>query len=93
MTCKGGNIVQRVKSWVELRDNYDDISKLCHEGKGPVIITVDGKEDTVIIDIEAYYQMKGEIELLRKLSEAEEAVKDDKNWINKESLKNIINKF
>ena len=61
-----------VRSSLELRDHYSDISKLCHESHMPVIITVDGQEDTAVMSLRAYRQMEAELELLRTLAEAEE---------------------
>ena len=43
---------------------------ICHEERKPVIVTMDGREDTMILGM----QEKAESELLRMLSEAEEDV-------------------
>ena len=56
----------------DLRNHYNEISKLCHEERTPVIITVNGRGDTAIVGLQDYYQMKSELELLRTLAEAEE---------------------
>ncbi|MBE6095424.1 MAG: type II toxin-antitoxin system Phd/YefM family antitoxin [Schwartzia succinivorans] len=63
-----------VRSSLELRDHYSDISKLCHESHKPVIITVDGQEDTAVMSFHTYRQMEAELELLRTLAEAEDDV-------------------
>ena len=63
-----------VRSSMELRDHYSDISKLCHESHQPVIITVDGQEDTAVMSFHTYRQMEAELELLRTLAEAENDV-------------------
>jgi len=43
---------------------------------GIIIITVNGRGDTVIMGLQDYYQMKSELELLRTLAEAEEDIAD-----------------
>ena len=58
----------------DLRNHYSEISKQCHEERNPVIITVNGHGDTVVMGLQDYYQMKSELELLRTLAEAEENV-------------------
>ena len=63
-----------VRSSSELRDHYSDISKLCRESRKPVIITVDGQEDTAVMNFHAYRQMEAELELLRTVAEAEDDV-------------------
>ena len=58
----------------DLRNHYNEISKQCRKEKQPVILTVNGRGDTVILGLQNYYQMKSELELLRILAEAEEDV-------------------
>lgn len=58
----------------DLRNHYNEISKECHENRTPVIITVNGRGDTVVMGLQDYYQMKSELELLRTLAESEEDV-------------------
>lgn len=62
----------------DLRNHYNEISKECHENRTPVIITVNGRGDTVVMGLQDYYQMKAELELLRTLAEAEEDVVNDR---------------
>lgn len=49
----------------ELKNNYDDISRICHETKEPVYITKDGKNDIVLLSNEAYEHYE------KKMSEIE----------------------
>lgn len=60
----------------DLRNHYNEISKQCKESRSPVIITVNGRGDTVVLGLQDYYQMKSELELLRMLADAEEHVKN-----------------
>ena len=53
----------------DLRNHYNEISKQCREGKEAVIITVNGRGDTVSLSYEEYKNMKSRIELLAPISE------------------------
>ena len=60
----------------DLRNHYSELSKQCKETQRPIIITVNGRGDTVVIGLQKYYQMVSELELLRTLAEAEDDVKN-----------------
>lgn len=65
-----------IRPSADLRDHYNEISKQCHETRKPVIITKNGRGDTVVMGLQEYRQMTSELELLHiLLSEAEEDVK------------------
>ena len=49
----------------ELKNNYDDISRICHETKEPVYITKNGQKDLVVLSNEAYEEYD------KKMSEIE----------------------
>lgn len=66
--------MEKIIPSADLRKNYAEISRLCHEERKPVVVTVNGRGDTVILGIQEYAQMKAELELLRMLAEAEEDV-------------------
>lgn len=63
---------------VATRNHYNDISKQCKENKEAVIITVNGRGDTVTLSYEEYKNMKARIELLEVLAEAEDDVKNNR---------------
>ena len=67
--------MKTIRSSVDLRDHYSELSKLCRESQQPVYITVNGREDTVLLGRSEYEQMCSELELLRTLAEAEEDVR------------------
>ena len=52
-----------------IRNNYQEISRLCKETGKPVYITVNGKGDTAIMDIEALDELYARLELYEKLTE------------------------
>ena len=64
-----------IRPSADLRNHYSDISKQCHESRQPVIITVNGRGDTVVLSYADYTQMQSELELLRTLADAEEDVR------------------
>ena len=61
-----------VRPSADLRTHYNEISQECHEKRTPIIITKNGKGDTVVMGLQDYNQMQSELELLRTLAEAEE---------------------
>ena len=67
---------ESIRPSADLRNHYNEISKRCRENKEAVIITVNGRGDTVSLSYEEYKNMKARIELLEVLTEAEEDVKN-----------------
>ena len=63
-----------IKSSAELRNNYNQISELCHTYGEPVFITKNGKGDLAIMSVEAYEALTGKLELYRLLREGLEDV-------------------
>lgn len=68
--------MESIRPSSDLRNHYSEISKQCHEERTPVIITVNGRGDTVVLGLQDYCQMKSELELLRTLAEAENDVEN-----------------
>ena len=68
-------IQESIRPSADLRNHYNEISKQCREGKEAVIITVNGRGDTVSLAYEEYKRMKARIELLEILAESNEDVK------------------
>ncbi|WP_455716319.1 type II toxin-antitoxin system prevent-host-death family antitoxin [Anaerosporobacter sp.] len=66
--------------------NYNEVLKNCQIGE-PVFLTKNGRGRFVVMDIEDYEREKAEKKLLMKLQEAEEAVKEGKDWITLDELK------
>lgn len=69
---------ESIRSSDDLKNHYTDISKQCKENKEAVIITVNGRGDTVALSYEEYKNMKARIELLEVLAEAEDDVKNSR---------------
>ncbi|HHV17457.1 MAG TPA: type II toxin-antitoxin system Phd/YefM family antitoxin [Thermoanaerobacterales bacterium] len=66
--------MEMIRPSSDLRNHYNDFSKICRETRRPVIITVNGRGDTAVLGYQQYQQMVSELELLRTLAEAEEDV-------------------
>lgn len=67
---------ETIRPSADLRNHYNEISKQCKDDKEAVIITVNGRGDTVSLAYEVYQNMKARIELLEVLAEAEDDVKN-----------------
>ncbi len=66
---------ETIRPSADLRNHYNEISKQCRDNKEAVIITVNGRGDTVSLAYEEYQRMRTRIELLEILAESEEDVK------------------
>lgn len=65
-----------IKSSTDLRNNYNEISKFCHESREPVFITKNGQGDLAVMSIETYEMLNGKLELYRLIDEGRTAVKE-----------------
>lgn len=63
-----------IKSSTDLRNNYNEISKFCHESREPIYITKNGQGDLAVMSIETYEMLNGKLELYRLLDESRTAV-------------------
>ncbi len=72
------SLQETIRPSADLRNHYNEISKQCREDNEVVIITVNGRGDTVSLAYEEYKRMKARIELLEILAEAENDVKNGK---------------
>lgn len=75
-----------IKSSTDLRNNYNEISKFCHESREPVFITKNGQGDLAVMSIEAYEMLNGKLELYQLLDEGRRAVKEGR----KRPLEDVI---
>ena len=67
---------ETIRPSADLRNHYSEISRQCREDKEAVIITVNGRGDTVSLSYEEYKNMKSRIELLEILAEADDDVRN-----------------
>ena len=57
-----------IRPCAELRNNYNEISRICHETQEPVYITKNGTNDLVILSNEAYEKSE-DIKIKNKVEE------------------------
>ena len=69
--------------------NYNEVLKNCRVGE-PIFLTKNGRGRFVVLDIEDYERDRAEKNLLTKLQEAEEAVKDGEGWLSLDELKRRV---
>ena len=70
------SLAETIHPSADLRSRYSEIARQCREDRKAVIITVNGRGDTVSLGYEQYQQMKARIELLEIIGEAEEDVRN-----------------
>ena len=66
--------MEAIRPSSDLRNKYPELSALTRETREPVFITVNGREDTVLMGYTQYGKLKAELELLRTLAEAQDDV-------------------
>lgn len=66
----------KIRSSTDLRNNYNEISRFCHESREPVFITKNGQGDLAVMSIETYEMLSGKLELYRLLDEGRSAIKE-----------------
>lgn len=58
----------------DLRNNYNEISTICHQTKRPVYITKNGSGDLAIMSIELYEFLTDKYELYRELEKGIDSI-------------------
>ena len=65
---------ESIRPSADLRNHYNEISRQCREDREAVVITVNGRGDTVSLNYEEYKRLVARLELLELLAEAEDDV-------------------
>ena len=60
----------------DLIKNYDEISEACHSSQEFIFVTKNGKSDLVIMSIEVYEQIMGELELYSKIDKGKDDIEN-----------------
>jgi len=63
----GNKSMLAIRESVDLQNNYNEISKLCHNFREPVFITKNGQNDLAIMGVEAYEEMNSKLELYQRI--------------------------
>ena len=82
-------VSETIRPSADLRNHYNEVSKLCREENEVVIITVNGKGDTVSMSYEEYQRMKVKLEMLEILARSEEDVANGRGAPIKETFSDI----
>ena len=77
----------------DLRNNYNEISELCHEYAEPVFITKNGTGDLAVMSIETYELLTGKLELYSHIDEGLDQMKQGKIKSMRESMQFIKSKL
>jgi prevent-host-death family protein len=78
-----------IRPSADLRNNYREISELCHKYQEPIFITKNGTGDLAVMSIETYEQMAGRLQLYSSIEEGLDQVKQGKTKPMKETVKSI----
>ena len=78
-----------IKSSADLRNNYNEISSICHNYPEPIFITKNGKGDLAVMSIETYEDMKGRFELYSALNEGIKDIKESRIMPIEDALSSI----
>ena len=76
----------------DLRNNYNEISELCHEYSEPVFITKNGTGDLAVMSIETYELLAGKLELHNLIEQGLDQVKIGKVKPMRRAIKSIREK-
>lgn len=60
-----------IKPISDLRNNFNEISEICHKENEPVFITKNGHGDLVVMSMALYEKQQALLDLYQKLVEAE----------------------
>lgn len=75
-----------IKAISDLRNNFNEISEICHKGGEPVFITKNGQGDLVVMSLALFERQQAMIELYQKLGEAEAESSTDTERISHKTL-------
>ena len=82
-----------IRPSADLRNNYNEISELCHKYPEPVFITKNGAGDLAVMSIETYELLAGKLELYSLINEGLDRQKQGKVKPMKESVQLIRTKL
>ncbi len=70
------SITEDIRSITDLKRNTTAVLKQIHTTKRPVVLTVNGKAEAVIVDAKEYEKITNAFNLLKLLTPAEEDIKE-----------------
>jgi prevent-host-death family protein len=81
-----------IRPSADLRNNYNEISNLCHKYAEPVFITKNGTGDLVVMSIETYEALACKLELYALIDKGLTQVKEGRVKPMKGTIKSIREK-
>jgi prevent-host-death family protein len=78
-----------IRKSADLRNNYGDISRFCHQYKEPVFITKNGVGDLAIMSIDTYNELSGRINLYKKLLDGINQINNGETVSEKEIMEKL----
>jgi len=70
------SITEDIRSITDLKRNTNTVLDQIHKTKRPVILTVNGKAEAVLVDAKEYEKITNAFNLLKLLAPAEEDIKE-----------------
>ena len=74
----------------DLRNNFNEISRLCHAENEPVFVTRQGKEDMVVMSHAYYETLTHHLTLYQKLHESEALAESGDEGISHQEMMNRL---
>ena len=78
-----------IRPSADLRNNYNEISELCHEYPEPVFITKNGTGDLVVMSVETYELLSGKLELYSLVDAGLDKARQGKTKPMRDAIKSI----
>lgn len=78
-----------IRPSADLRNNYNEISKICKDQNEPVFITKNGHGDLAVMSMELYHQMSGRQELYALIDEGLDAAENGRVRPYREAMADI----
>ena len=72
------SITEDIRSITDLKRNTNSVLDQIHKTKRPIILTVNGKAEAVLVDAKEYEKITNAFNLLKLLAPAEEDIKEGK---------------
>ena len=83
-----------IKPISELRNNFNEISQLCHQQKESIYMTKNGKGDLVVLSMAKYEEIEAKLDLYQILGVAEEQRRNtDKRYTHEEVMAHMRKKY
>jgi prevent-host-death family protein len=81
------SITEDIRSITDLKRNTNAVLEQIHKTKRPVVLTVNGKAEAVLLDAKEYEKITKAFSLLKLLTPAEEDIKEGRYTEAKDSFK------